>query len=184
MRVVVWWDIGSETNSKLQNLGESTDYLIDSDGSIQMPLLGEVKVAGHSPLSFAETVQTSLQIHKIRRVVCMPLIRVAAMGAINRPGSYLIRPQESLWDLVNQAGGPANGADIQKIRLERGGRKIKNDLMTEGFESAYSLERIGVRSGDQVIMPVKSRITVGQIVTFASFGMSVAIFYLQVSDNR
>ncbi|MCG3155173.1 MAG: hypothetical protein DKINENOH_01775 [bacterium] len=188
VRVIVLEKTDGRDMGRRQDLNIAGDYLIDQGGYIYVPYLrAPIKAAGLPPDSLARRLRDELFNDltikpPIEQIFCMPLIRVAVMGAVQRPGSYLIRAKDSLWELINLAGGPANGADVRKIKVMRGGRTVSKNLL-EGFENAHSLEQLGVRSGDQVIMPTYSRFTVDDVVRYTSFALSVAVFYLQVSDR-
>ena len=183
VRIIVWQDISVDRIGQIDNLNLAGDYLIDGAGNLVIPIVGETRAAGYSAETLAQVIQEKLAIKTIR-IVCLPLMRVTVLGAVNRPGSYLIEPRDSLWELVSLAGGPANNADMKKIMVQRGGRIAINNLL-EGFEKAHSLEQLGVRSGDQVVMAGISRVTMDDVMRYATFGMSVALLYLQISQyNR
>ncbi|MEK7727009.1 MAG: polysaccharide biosynthesis/export family protein [candidate division KSB1 bacterium] len=183
VRILVWKEDISDNQVKPEELGLNGDYLLDEQGSILLPSLGEVKAAGQSPKGLADNIQQSLRIKAIR-IVCLPLIRVTLLGAVQRPGSYLVQPKESLWELINKAGGPANDADFRKIKVMRSGSVVKSNLL-EAFEKAHSLEGLAVESGDQIIVPGLSGFSFGDVIRYATFAMSVGVFYLQLSnDNR
>lgn len=180
---------GKDAAGRRQDLNIAGDYLIDQGGYIYIPYLrAPIKAAGLLPDSLARRIRDDLFNDltikpPIEQIFCMPLIRVAVMGAVQRPGSYLIRAKDSLWELVNIAGGPANNADVRKIKVMRGGRTVSKNLL-EGFENAHSLEQLGVRSGDQVIMPTYSRFTADDFLRYTSFALSAAVLYLQISDRN
>ena len=180
VRIAVWKDLDNPL--RVEDLGIAGDQLIDGAGNIIVPGLGEVKAAGLSPQSLAENLQQQLEIKKIR-IVCSALMRVTVLGAVQRPGSYLVQPKESLWELISKAGGPANDADVRKIHVIRGGRPVHRDLM-EAFEQAHSLDQMGVQSGDQVIVPGHGGFSSDDFFRFATFVMSVGIFVLTVSDRN
>lgn len=182
VRIKVWRDLSVADQSSLQNLGLNDDFVIDSRGYVTLPVVGEMRVVGHTRKTLAQALEDSLDIRAIR-VMCLPLIRLTLLGAVNRPGSYLIEPKDSLWGLINKAGGPANGADFRKISVERSGRIIINDVL-QSFEQAHSLEQIGVRSGDQVHVPNRQarnyfRTAVDAVTLTASF----ILLYFQFSDR-
>lgn len=182
VRILVWKEDISDNQVRPEELGIAGDYLIDDQGNILLPSLGEVKAAGQSAKSLAENVQQSLRIKAIR-IVCLPLMRVTLLGAVQRPGSYLVQPKESLWELINKAGGPANDADFRKIKVMRSGATVKSNLL-EAFEKAHSLEDLAVESGDQIIVPGLSGFGFGDVIRYATFAMSVGVFYLQLSDRN
>jgi protein involved in polysaccharide export with SLBB domain len=182
VRLKVWRDISLADQGSVQNLGLNDDFVIDSRGYITLPIIGEVRAVGHTRRSLARAIEDSLSI-RAARVMCSPLIRVTLMGAVNKPGSYLIEPKESLWGLINDAGGPSNSADVKKIYVERSGKIIVNNLL-EGFEQAHSLEQIGVRSGDQIYVPGRSNFNFRTVVDYATLSASFVVLYFQLKDRR
>ncbi|OQX95534.1 hypothetical protein B6I21_04860 [candidate division KSB1 bacterium 4572_119] len=48
------------------------------------------------------------------------------------------------------------------------------------FEKGYSLEDIGIKSGDQIIAAVQNEFGMRQVFEYLKFGMSLASFYLLV----
>ncbi len=182
VRILVWKEDISDNQVRPEELGLAGDYLLDEQGNILLPSLGEVKAAGQSAKSMAETIQQSLRIKAIR-IVCLPLIRVTMLGAVQRPGSYLVQPKESLWELINKAGGPANDADFRKIKVMRGGSVVKSNLL-EAFEKAHSLEDLAVESGDQIVVHGLSKFDIGEVIRYATFAMSVGVFYLQLTNGN
>ncbi|NUO83779.1 polysaccharide biosynthesis/export family protein [candidate division KSB1 bacterium] len=182
VRILVWKEDISDNQVKPEELGLAGDYLLDEQGNIMLPSLGEVKAAGQSPKGLADNIQQSLRIKAIR-IVCLPLIRVTLLGAVQKPGSYLVQPKESLWELINKGGGPANDADFRKIKVMRSGGTVKSNLL-EAFEKAHSLEDLAIESGDQVIVPSLSGFSFGEVIRYATFAMSVGVFYLQLTDRN
>jgi protein involved in polysaccharide export with SLBB domain len=182
VRILVWKEDLSDNQVKPEELGLAGDYLLDEQGNILLPSLGEIKAAGQSPKGLADNIQQSLRIKAVR-IVCLPLIRVTLLGAVQHPGSYLVQPKESLWEAINKAGGPANDADFRKIKVMRGGRVVKSNLL-EAFEKAHSLADLAVESGDQIVVPGLSKFDFGEVIRYATFAMSVGVFYLQLTNNN
>lgn len=181
VRVKVWRDISVADQGGVQSLGLNDDFVIDSRGYISLPIIGEVRAVGHTRRSLARSIEDSLSIRAVR-VMCSPLIRVTLLGAVNKPGSYLIEPKESLWGLINDAGGPSNIADIRKIYVERSGKVIVKNLL-QGFEQAHALEQIGVRSGDQIYVPGRSGFNFRTVVDYATLTASFVVLYFQLKDR-
>ena len=181
VRIMIWKDLDNQ--ARVEDLGVAGDQLIDASGNIMVPSLGEVRAAGLTPQTLAEVLQQQLEIKKIR-IVCAPLIRVTVLGAVQRPGSYLVQPKESLWELITKAGSPSNDADVRKIQVIRGGRMVSENLL-EAFEKAHSLDQMGVQSGDQVVVPGHGGFTADDFFRYATFAMSLGIFVLALTDpNR
>ena len=180
VRIMVWKDLDNQV--RVEDLGIAGDQLIDGSGNILVPGLGEVKAAGLTPQTLAEVIQQQLEIKKIR-IVCAPLMRVTVLGAVQRPGSYLVQPKESLWELISKAGGPTNDADVRNISVIRSGRTVTGDLL-EAFEKAHSLEQMGVQSGDQVNVAGHGGFNSDDFFRYATFAMSVGIFVLALTNKN
>jgi protein involved in polysaccharide export with SLBB domain len=181
IRLKVWRDISVADQGSVQNWGLNGDFVIDPRGYITLPIIGEVRAVGHTRRSLARAIEDSLSIRAVR-VMCSPLIRLTLMGAVNKPGSYLIEPNESLWELISKASGPANDANVRRIYVQRGGKTIINNLL-EGFERAHSLEQLGVRSGDQIYVPTASNFNLRTIVDYTTLTASLVLLYFQISDR-
>lgn len=180
IRVQIWqpWKI---TEGKAEILDLNGDYPVNSQGYTLLPLVGEVKVVGLNQTSLAQNLKEKYSpFIKDPFIMVTPLIRVTLQGSVNRPGAYLIPPTGSLWELVEMAEGPAERADLQKMHVERGGRVVNKNLL-RSFEKGYSLQEIGVFSGDQIIVPGRKSFGYRDVLVLASFGLQVALVYLQVN---
>ena len=182
VRIKVWRDVSVSGQGDFGGLGLNDDFLIDNRGQVLLPIIGEMRIVGHTRRSFARAIEDSLSI-RAARVMCLPLIRVTLLGAVNKPGSYLIEPRESLWSLINEAGGPANNVDLKKLYVERGGEIVNNNLR-EAFEQAHSLEQLGVRSGDQIYVPGISKFNFRAVVDYVTLSASFVLLYLQIKDRN
>jgi len=52
-----------------------------------------------------------------------PLIRVSVIGEVNKPGFYLVPPTAVVSDVVTAAAGPTQNARVEKMWIERAGRR-------------------------------------------------------------
>lgn len=173
-------EIGRSADRETFNI--SGDYKINSLGNIMLPLIGNVKVVGHDRVTLAnQLVELFSPYLKEPYITTMPLIRVTLMGAFNRPGSYRISPESSLWALIEMADGPRENCDLNSMRVERGRRILLKNLL-EQFEKGYSLDDIGIRSGDQIIAKGKSNLGFRDIMSYIYFVMSAVSFYLTIRN--
>lgn len=171
-----------EAQSGASNINVNDDYTINKDGTILMPLIGRLKVSGNTEETLIELLKQKYSpYYKEPFITVIPLIRVTLMGAFNKPGSYRIDPEESLWELINMGGGPRSDCDLNTLRIERGGEVVAKDLLNS-FEQGYSLEEIGIRSGDQIIARVERQITVRGVLDYTRFGISLIMLYLQIKS--
>lgn len=158
----------------------SGDYPIHQDGSIIIPLVGQIVVKGLTVHELQEEMEERLKAYlRNPYVMIHPLIRVTMQGAFNRPGSYRVDPSKSLWDLVAAAGGPRADCDLRKMWVERGGKVVIDELL-RSFEEGYSLEEVGIETGDQIIAPQRSRLEIGVIIGVVNLVASVVLLYLRL----
>jgi len=163
-----------------RNPNLSGDYPIQQDGSIIVPLIGQIIVKGLTVHELQQLLEEKLKAYlRTPYVMIHPLIRITMQGAFNRPGSYRVDPSQSLWDLVAAAGGPRADCDLRKMWVERGGKVVIDDLL-RSFERGYSLEEVGIETGDQIIAPQRSRLEIGVIIGIVNLVASVVLLYLRL----
>ncbi len=176
INVVVWEYLYEER----RNLDFSGVYPINPEGYVALPLVGEVRIKALT-LDEVTKLITAKYSDYLRNpyVYVRPLIRVTMQGAFVKPGVYRIDPSSSLWDLVALAGGPDAGADLERLQVKRGGDVIIKGLLN-AYEKGYSLEEIGVESGDQVILPGREQITFRFIISIIHLCGTLVLLYLRI----
>jgi protein involved in polysaccharide export with SLBB domain len=171
------WQLYEEQN---RNINLDNDYPINNAGFIIMPLIGEIKVRGLTVYELMNALTEKLkQYLQTPYVEVHPLIRLTMQGAFNRPGSYRVDPSSSLWDLVAEAGGPAANCDLKKMVVERGGKAVIKDLL-KSFENGYSLEEVGIESGDQIIAFARRTMDLGILLVIINLFASMLLLYLRL----
>lgn len=114
--------------------GVGLSYQVESDGSIAMPVIGRVQVAGLSRL------QTSKKLDELYRkdVLKNPIIevkvvnlKVTLMGEVKKPGNYpLLKDETTLMEMLGEAGGLTDKGNEKKVRIVRG----------EGLQTKQTIE--------------------------------------------
>ena len=125
-------------------------YRIDSDGYVDLPLIGFLHVAG----LHIDTLQRLLNEKYVKflpqpNLTVRPLVRISLLGGFNQPGLYWIDPRASLWSTVKQAGGTQREDGIAKIRWERDSGIVSKNIQPL-FQSGKSLYTLEFKSGDQL----------------------------------
>ena len=130
-------------------LGLSGEYVVEEDGSVHLPLIGAVEVAGLT-LGEVRALLREAYSRTIKEPVVQitPVFPVSVLGAVVRPSLYRITPTESLFDVISLAGGFAPGAEQDEVRIIRDGLVIELDA-TETLERGIDL---GLRSGDRIFV--------------------------------
>jgi len=177
------WELYSEGGNTDLGRNLSQDYPINPGGYIIMPILGEVKVKGLTVYELMQDLQKKLSEYMRNPLVYVqPLIRLTLQGAFSRPGAFRVPPSSSLWDVIAIAGGPRGDCDLSKLTVERGGRVIIDDLL-DSFERGYSLEDIGIESGDQILAPSRGSLNLYTLIGIINLLTSIALLYLRLQYN-
>jgi protein involved in polysaccharide export with SLBB domain len=175
------WELYQKEN---RNLPLSGDYPINPDGMIIMPLLGEIKVKGMTNYELMQILKEKFSNYLNDPFIYVrPLIRVTMQGAFIRPGAYRVDPASSLWDLIQLAGGPDANCDLEKIRVERSGNIAIRNLLNS-FEKGYSLEEIGIESGDQIIGGWRGGWNLGTLINMVNFLATVLLLWLRLKGSQ
>lgn len=165
LRIVVW---GQEAYS-----GE---YQIDERGFLEYPVLGEVDARGLAVSDLRDRIRRGLEaIFNSPFVTVRPQFRMAVLGKVERPGLYTVDPTLSVLDVVALAGGASSSGNLNGVKLLRDGDQLR--LALEGGIKGHTLQEIGVRSGDQIIVPRRflSREDFILILQVVQIAVSVAI---------
>jgi polysaccharide export outer membrane protein len=110
-------------------------------------------------------------------VTIIPRFRIAVLGEVRTPGLYTVDPTLSVLDVVALAGGSTPVGNLGKIKVFRGGGETRVSFEEESLRGR-SLQEIGIRSGDQVIVPRSffTRNDLSFLLQFLQIGLSIAIF--------
>lgn len=120
-----------------------------------LPVVGIVSL--HGVLRSELQVAMSRELGRFLRdpiVRATPLIRVSIVGEVNKPGFYLLPPAAVVSDVITAASGPTQSALVEKMWVERGGRRLVEgqqlqNLLAEGL----TLDDANVRPGDKFVVP-------------------------------
>jgi protein involved in polysaccharide export with SLBB domain len=86
----------------------------------------------------------------------VPLVRVAVLGPVGRPGFYSAPADELLTDLMMQAGGPTSSADVSKTVVRRAQVTVQPAKQVQmAMKRGETLDQLDVRPGDEVVVGEK-----------------------------
>jgi polysaccharide export outer membrane protein len=145
----------------------SREVTVQPDGTIEIPLLGSVKVQGMK----AEELQNILTA-KFSKYVSNPAItvnvrkissyRVAIIGQVHNPGYFEYREGMKLLELVAQSGGLQDYARTGDLRVFRSVKAADGGVKEEVFEArldevfdGVTDKNIALKPGDVVYVPRK-----------------------------
>lgn len=105
----------------LDEPGLSTDYIVDSDGTITFPFLQRIAVAGKTLREIEQIIATGLRADYVLRAEVSAEITtfrsrsIYVMGEVKAPGKYNIDGPVTLLELIARAGSFTNGAGPELI---------------------------------------------------------------------
>jgi len=154
----------------------STTAYVADDGTVSVPLAGNVQVAGLSPAQASSRVEAALRDHKILVDPHVTLTvtqtrsqRVSVLGQVGTPGRYPIESNTSILDLLAQAGGiGANGSDIiYVIRQDKSGKEVRYPVDLKGLANSNgAVPTIALKAGDSVFVPKAEQFSIyGEVTT-------------------
>jgi len=138
----------------------SGEFLIDSRGSVQIPGLGVIQVAGMDPVQAREQIVAAIKRNLgivQPEIAVQAQVRVTVLGAVRNPALYPVEPGTNLVQLLAAAGGPTERADLRKTRVVRDGREFVVDLQSGLAGSGAG--RVILYSNDIVNVPSKTGFT-------------------------
>jgi len=127
------------------------------DGKITMPLIGEVRAAGQSPLQLTAALKLLLTEYLNNPDVSVFVTEVRSKkfyidGEVNRPGSFALVTPTTVLEALSCSGGFREFANSKKIRVLRGGQ-IHHFNYKEVTNGKRLEQNIAVESGDHIIVP-------------------------------
>ncbi len=144
--------------------------------------LGDISLAGVKR-SDAQKYLTQ-QIGKFIRdpiVHATPLIRIAVLGQVGRPGYYTMPSDVLLSDVVMRAGGPTGSADLSRTVVKRGSEDIiPEDSVSSALASGMTIDQLHMAPGDELVVgekPTSSFDTVLKVMGVAVPLLSLALYF-------
>jgi polysaccharide export outer membrane protein len=144
-------------------------FAVDATSAVTIPMIGRVVVGG-KPWSEVNATLLAVLGREVREpgISLTPLRRVVVLGAVNKPGSYLLEPTLTLSGAIALASGVTPEGDLRRIRLVRGdsvlhlaapkGREI-DDIPLQSGDQLYVLQRSWVARNSALLITMLLSIT-------------------------
>ena len=142
----------------------STDAVVRPDGTISMPLVGDLRAAGRTSVQVKEEIVTRLRAY-IKDESAIVTVAVTAInsyrfvitGNVERPGAYSANHYVTISEAMALAGGPNRYADpggMVIIRANAQGVTRRIPIDYNGVLTGMRPnENIAVHSGDMIYVP-------------------------------
>ncbi len=170
--------------------GENGQHQVQIDGTLNLPLIGNVSVQGITLDKAKELIQEKygeylqIPIVNLNLLAARPL-KIAIAGEVQHPGSYTISPIVSqggnsksgtklptVTKALQVAGGVTTSADIRQIKIRRpqpnAPEQVININLWELLENGNLVQDISLRDGDTLFIPSITEINPAESTQLAS----------------
>jgi polysaccharide export outer membrane protein len=146
-----------------QNTDLTTDALVRPDGTITMPLVGDLQVAGKTPSEVKTEISAKLaQYIKDSNTVTVAVshvqsYRFTVAGQVQNPGTFQSTYYVTVAEAIAMAGGPtrfASTSDCELIRVATDGKTRRIPINYDEVQSRKQpQENLTLVAGDTVFVP-------------------------------
>jgi len=166
-----------------------TGYLVDADGEIELPLLGNIKISGYTTSQVRDTLKKKLSLYLKEPTVLVRFtnFKISILGEVNHPDVYNISNESiTLPEAISMAGDLTIFAKRDSIEIIRDvdGKKVFTNVNFESrdvFNSPYYY----LHANDIVyVKPAKTKTQqTDRSFQFASLGFSVISLLLIIFNK-
>lgn len=141
-----------------------TQDVVSSQGTIVMPLVGELAVAGLTRTGLEGRVRRALREFIREEIVLTISVRntsqdmVSVLGSVRDPSNYPVIGQASLFEVLSMAGGTLEDADLRNIRIYRHhspATRTDVDLTWHLEQGQLDTSPLRIQPGDIILVPRK-----------------------------
>lgn len=124
---------------------EQVDYIIDKNGNIDFPVVGEIKASGLTPAELKSSLKEKLDDYLKDPIINVRLknFTITVLGEVNRPGTYPVNGEQIT---ILEALGFANDLTIKGMR--------ENILVIRDFDGTKVYNRIDLTKKEAMNSPV------------------------------
>lgn len=134
------------TGGKEATLGTSftpQQYLVDNQGNINFPMLGEIHVGGLTKMEIEKLIIEKLKVYlKETPLVTVRVVnyRISVLGEVNSPGSFIVSNEKiNLLEALAMAGDLTIYGMRDNVRLIRTGQDNKQEIITFDLNKAETV---------------------------------------------
>ncbi len=140
----------------------NSNLKVRQDGKISLPVIGEIVAAGLTTAELSKKIVEKISFYNksISQATVVILEynsqKVFVQGQVNRPGKYSFESIPNLWEVITEAGGPAEGADLSAVKIIRGGDEAGKTLrvnLAQALEKGDFTKLPKLKIGDTVEIP-------------------------------
>ena len=85
-------------------------------------------------------------------------LRIGIMGAVGAQGFYVVRSEALITDVLMNAGGISQSAELEKIKIERDSETIwEGDALQDAITQGRTIDQLNLMAGDMVVVPQQGK---------------------------
>lgn len=161
--VVQATSLGVGDSFELRIVGEDklpTEYTVAEDGTVDLPYVDRVEVAGLEPQEIAEKVKLLLIEKEILLRPSVSVVvkafsskRVDVQGEVKKPDAYPVEPGMTLLGVISRAGGLTSLAqdDIVIRRRDKTGRVVTSSVSYSAIRN-NEIPDVPLQAGDTIFV--------------------------------
>ncbi len=149
--IVIRIDAGAATAA---TVSAPADVIVDNEGNIELPLVGQIKAAGLTTSELAELIQSNYVPRYYVRCTASVLVAQRFFyvgGEVKSPGRFLWSEDTTLMKAINTASGFTDYANRRKVQLARGKEHPQVFDCEELLRNPA--KDVPIRPGDTVTVP-------------------------------
>jgi polysaccharide export outer membrane protein len=134
---------------------------VSTDGTLSLPLVGEVRAAGKSPgelqSELANLYKPQLQDNEVLVAIEIRAIPVVVSGAVQKPGKIVFERPATVLEAIMEAGGFTPEADLKRVSIIR---IVKGQHLSQRYDLRPVVKgaptgAVYVNGGDVIYVPEK-----------------------------
>jgi protein involved in polysaccharide export with SLBB domain len=171
-------------------VGADNDTVIVRAGKLsqftKLPNIPDLSLNGVLRSELVDTLTWHLRKYLRDPVVrATPLVRVAVMGAVGRPGWYSTPTDVVLADVIMQAGGVTPESDVDGTVIRRAGEVIwTSSAVRMALADGLSLDRLQLRGGDEIDVAQKRRWSLASTIQLLAAAVGIYAGFRALNPPR
>jgi SLBB domain len=151
------FEVGDRIAVKIEGPGlTAEDTLLVQAGRIVRlgQPMGDVSVAGVLRFEIQSLIAAQVDRMFLNEVVHVtPLLRLSISGAVRLPGTFHVRPDAPLSDVIMRNAGVDANADLRNVTIHRGTQTIwaKADVQS-ALNNGLTVEGLNLEPGDEIVI--------------------------------
>ena len=146
----------------------SGDYEVLVNGTLSLPMVGQVSVAGLTLVQAEEAISQAYSTRLRRPIINLLLVsprplRIGIAGEVAHPGAYTLQREgtqfPSLVSALEAAGGVTQSADLRQVIIQRqtglGTQQTITSNLWQFLETGNLQYNMSLRDGDTILIPTR-----------------------------